>query len=238
MNVIVELICLGDPLLQAASIMRKCPNTSKVFVEALANPFSMTSRDYRSREIDMGEFTTFSSSALAELVNAESNIRLNGLTSLSNAAAESLSKHRGMCLSLGGLTGLSDAAAESLSKHEDDLALCGLTELSDAAAESLSKHKGGLHFRGLTKLSDAAAESLSKHKGEVNLAGLTELSDAAAQSLSKYEGELGLQGLTSLSDAAAHSLANKEPKLERWHIKLDNLPASAAQILRDARQGV
>ena len=61
----------------------------------------------------------------------------------------------------------------------------------------------------LTELSDAAAESLSKHNGEyLSLDGLTELSDAAAESLSKCEGELDLM--------------------------LDNLPASAAKILRDA----
>jgi hypothetical protein len=71
----------------------------------------------------------------------------------------------GWDLNLNGLTELSDAAAESLSKYEDCLYLDGLTELSDAAAESLSKHKGELGLRGLTELSDAAAESLSKHKG-------------------------------------------------------------------------
>jgi len=40
------------------------------------------------------------------------------------------------------LTKLSDAAAESLSKHKGSLDLHALTELSDAAAESLSKHEG------------------------------------------------------------------------------------------------
>ena len=66
---------------------------------------------------------------------------------------------------------LSDAAAESLSKLRGDLSLSGLTTLSDAAAESLSKHKGRLDLRGLTTLSDAAAESLSKKRGELFLSG-------------------------------------------------------------------
>ena len=74
-------------------------------------------------------------------------------------------------LSLCGLTTLSDAAAESLSKNRGHLSLGGLTTLSDAAAESLSKHEGDLSLRGLTTLSDAAAESLSKHEGELFLSG-------------------------------------------------------------------
>jgi len=39
---------------------------------------------------------------------------------------------------------IDDAAAESLSKHKGELRL-GLTKLSDAAAESLSKHKGEIN---------------------------------------------------------------------------------------------
>jgi len=36
---------------------------------------------------------------------------------------------------------ISDIAAESLSKHKGELWLSGLTTLSDTAAEHLSKHK-------------------------------------------------------------------------------------------------
>lgn len=49
-------------------------------------------------------------------------------------------------LVLSGLTTLSDAAAESLSKHNGELHLSGLATLSDAAAESLSKHRGNSGF--------------------------------------------------------------------------------------------
>ncbi|MDA7532383.1 hypothetical protein OAK70_02420 [Akkermansiaceae bacterium] len=41
-------------------------------------------------------------------------------------------------------TSIDDAAAESLSKYKGVLWLDGLTELSDAAFETLSKHDGGL----------------------------------------------------------------------------------------------
>jgi hypothetical protein len=49
-----------------------------------------------------------------------------------------------LCLS--GVTDLSDAQAESLSKHEGEwLLLDGLTELSDTQAESLSAYEGRLY---------------------------------------------------------------------------------------------
>jgi hypothetical protein len=88
------------------------------------------------------------------------------------------------------MTSITDEAAESLSKHEGTLELDGLTDLSDAAVESLSRHKGDLGFSGLTSITDAAAESLSKHEGELFLNGLTALTDAVAESLSKSEGGL------------------------------------------------
>ena len=49
---------------------------------------------------------------------------------------------------LSGLRKLSDAAAESLGKHKGKLDLSGLTELSDAAAKALGKHKGKLDLSG------------------------------------------------------------------------------------------
>ena len=154
---------------------------------------------------------------------------LGSLSSLSGAVAKSLSKHEGL-LDLDGLTELSDAAAESLSQYEGRLDLNGLKELSDTAAESLGKHKGYLNLNGLTSLSGAAAESLSKHKGDLNLNGLTTFSDAAAESLSNFEGyRLHLNGLTELSDAAAESLSEMDNS--NLYVNLDNLPASAAQIL-------
>ena len=89
-------------------------------------------------------------------------------------------------MSLDGLTELSDAAAESLSKHEGYLYLNGLTSLSDAAAESLGKHEGSnLYLDGVTSLSDAAAESLSKHKGELSI-DLDELPESAAEILRQH----------------------------------------------------
>jgi len=158
---------------------------------------------------------------------------------IENDAAEVLGNYEGN-LFLPGLTSLSDVAAESLSKHKRTLFLNGLTSLSDTAAESLGKQSQEediLYLDGLTELSDAAAESLSRHEGSLTLHGLTSLSDVAAESLSKHEGDLYLEGLTELSDAAAESLSKRENKFNSWQLKLDNLPESAAKILRDAGHG-
>lgn len=214
-DVIVALICLEDPLVivRAGSLILKCAKTWKTFADTLANPLVMTSRDYRIRTVDLSKVTAFSHGALAELANGYYSgvLRIDGLTSLSDAAAQSLSKHEGD-LSLEGLTELSDGAAESLGRHEGSLYLDGLTELSAAAAKSL-KHKGDLSLDGLASLSDAAAESLSKHGGGLSLNGLTAISDAVAVTLAKHvgalrhEGTLQLNGLSSLSDASAESLS-------------------------------
>jgi len=174
------------------------------------------------------------------LSKVEGSLSFFGLKSISDESAESLGHHKGG-LFLGGLTRLSATAAESLRKNEGDLILSspsypknvGLPKLSDAAAESLRKHKHGLELDALTELSDAAVESLSNHGGGyLSLNSLTELSDGAAESFSRHDGNLRLFGLTVLSDAAAQHLSI-HPSLATH---LGNLPASAAQILRDARE--
>ena len=142
------------------------------------------------------------------------SLSLGGLRLLPSDIASALAEHK-RTLWLNGLTKLSDEAAECLSKHRGEtLRLCGLTRLSDAAAESLSKYKGALSLDGLTQLSDVVAESLSKHQGNLSLNGLTELSDAAAASLGQYQGnQLSLSGLTKLSDTAAAAIENKSLQL-------------------------
>ena len=168
-------------------------------------------------ELNLGGLTSLSDSpghvALAKkLVYKNTYLYLRGLTSLSDAAAEALSRHDWRYLYLSGLRHLSDEAAESLSKHDGDLDLSGLKSLSDAGAETLSKHKGDLYLRGLESLSDTAAEALSKCKGDLYLSGLTSLSDAGAEAFSKHEGKLELSRLrlTHLSDAGAEALSKNK----------------------------
>ena len=66
-------------------------------------------------------------------------------------------------------------------------------------------------------------------ENSVDITKFTEIEDAAADSLSRHKDWLSLYGLTVLSDAAAESLSRHKGRL--W-LKLDNLPASAAAILR------
>ena len=106
-------------------------------------------------------------------------------------------------LFLQGLNSVSDRSARSLSKHRGYLSLSGLTTISDRTAKMLSRHRDTLHLDGLPTLSDAAAKSLSKHKGYLGLSGLSGLSEAAADAFSNHQGVLDLSGLTSLSDANA-----------------------------------
>ena len=183
----------------------------------------------KARELFRQADLTLDEDLAQSYINDHHSVFLPAYSYISDNAAETLSMRRWLL----------DIPAPSI--HQEVLAcghlnLSGLIELSDAAAKSLSKLKGtglSLVLCGLTELSDAAAESLSKLKGDLNLDGLTELSDAAAKHLGKHEGLLALDGLKSLSDVAAESLA-KHPNLS---INLDNLPASAAQILRDAGHG-
>ena len=180
---------------------------------------------------------------------------LDGLISLSEAAAESLAQHRGY-LDLGGLETLSDTAAAKLGSifQGEYLNLCNLHDLSDAAYESICtcrsdltlssksltvaaaknlcrhKHEEREVYLYFKTLSDSVAEGLSGFVGQLSLASLESLSDAAAESLSKTKGTLLFEELRELSDAAAESLAKHEGQLDIP--LLCNLPESAATILR------
>jgi hypothetical protein len=89
---------------------------------------------------NLSEITEVSAKALCKTVG-----RLElGITSLPDDAAKCFADYQGGGLALNKLTSLSDSAAESLTKTKCDLDLNGLTELSDSAAESLSRHEGKL----------------------------------------------------------------------------------------------
>ena len=161
-------------------------------------------------------------------------LQLDGLTELSDAVAESLSKHKHLTLyglktvndspahlallnrlcksdylSLPNLVEISGATAKTLAKQNGVLELDGLKELSDSAAESLGQHHGKrLRLNNLRGLSDATAEFLSEYRGELWLTSVKHLSDSVAKVLSNHKGTLVLDGLPNLSDTAARALAN------------------------------
>lgn len=159
-------------------------------------------------ELDLSDYT-ITDDAVADILTmfpGDLWLRFAGTVGISDAAAESLSRHTGGGLFLSGMTSLSDAAAKCLACHRGNTLSVDLNTLPDATIHSLSKYKGELWLNDLTSLSDEAARSLCRHKGELRLCGLTSLSDVAAERLGRHPGTLDLRGLTSLSPIAAHCL--------------------------------
>ncbi|MCS5644126.1 MAG: hypothetical protein NZ807_12845 [Dehalococcoidia bacterium] len=204
--------------------------------------------------------TKLSDAGVNILSKYEGSLPLGNLVELSDSALEILSNRElapsGNGFDLDGLTSLSDPAAQTLGVHVGDISLNGLTSLSDAAAKSLGQHSYGLSLDGLTSLSDAAAGSLADHAEYINfsydlsnlpklvlvlsddkayssfpghvallkkiVAGLydrcvfnflSELADSAAKILETVEMGLDLSGLTQLTDAAAGSLSKHKGQL-------------------------
>ena len=143
-----------------------------------------------------GTITDAQLKRLSELANRNTEVErkikylnLNGLTSITNAQAESLSKVIARELYLNGLTSITDAQAESLSKQNYGvLSLNGLTSITNAQAARLNKVTW-LYLDGLTTITDEQAESLSK-VDFLWLHGLTSITDEQAESLSKITGSL------------------------------------------------
>jgi hypothetical protein len=163
------------------------------------------------------------------------DLRLNGLKTISNAAAEALAAHQGKLL-LHALERLDSVPlAQKLAREWGELRL-GLKELSPEIAAELAKHRGneedktrpGVVFRridgaasvlrldALESLSPETAEALAAHEGVLVLNGIASLDPSVAAPLAKRtgnrktkrEGTLVLNGLSSLSPETAAALAS------------------------------
>ena len=133
--------------------------------------------------------------------------------SISDAAAKIIARHsdqHGASLILDGLTNISDNAAESLSLRKGGISLDGLTNISEKVAEHFGQHHGDLFLNRMTSISDKTAEFLAQHHGSLYLNGLTSLSDNAAESFSQHQYYLYLRGVITISDAAALALRKHE----------------------------
>jgi len=176
------------------------------------------------------------------------DLRLNGLKSISAAAAEALATHQGKVL-LYGLEKLdSMPLAKKLAAQWGELRL-GITDLSPEIAAELAKNAGVaedktrpgvihrradrapsvLRLDNLRSLSPETAEALSKHSGVLVLNGLVSLDPPLATSLAKRTGTLVLNGLPSLSTEAAVALAEFSGELVLKGIT--ELPPDAAAAL-------
>jgi hypothetical protein len=193
----------------------------------------------RAASISLEGIHSISWEAAQFLARGKGDLRLHGLTNLSNRAARALAKHEG-CLSLG-VRSLSDEAAAALADHKGDLfleclislsdspghialaqklaqdreslSLSALKSIGDAAARALAKNHGNLYLDALEGLSDEAAEALAEHKGVLSLGGIESLSDKAAKALGQHHGYLDLGCLESLSDEAVGALAQHKGDL-------------------------
>jgi hypothetical protein len=165
--------------------------------------------------LDLSDCSSIEDEAANALCKFPHALWLDGLKSLSDVAAEYLSKSAGPLLELGGLSRLSDGVAESLSNYRGKLVLDGLEDLTDEAAKCLSKFAGPwLQLGGLRRLSDGVAESLSNYRGELVLDGLEDLTDEAAKCLSKFQcTALYLDSLLTLPKSAAAILKNYRGEL-------------------------
>lgn len=114
--------------------------------------------------------------AKAQQLAAESKgwLSLNGVTSLTDASiATALCSHQGGGLVLDGMTTLSPAAAAALSNYPGWLSLGGLSSLSTTTAQELAKHTGpGLYLNGVRSIDEAVAAKFSAHAGWLSLSGL------------------------------------------------------------------
>ena len=175
------------------------------------------------------------------LASEMGDIDLPNIKSISDDVAACFSNVEDECngwgIELWGVEEISAKAVGCLCQSiSNDFAL-GLTVLSPDVADSLLMFTGQrLTLDSLNEISDSVAYTISCSECEcLRLRGIKQLSDTGADHLSRYRGRtLCLDGLTCVSDKAAASLGQYRGCLE---INLDNLPASAAQILRDAGHG-
>ena len=145
--------------------------------------------------------------------------------------AEVMSQHRAS-LCFYALECISEDVISHLVKIKGDLGL-RMETLPESTAQLLTSHKADLSLYRIENIEDKAAEHLSRHAGRVILNDLTSLGASNGELLlaRKLSGCWGwsLYSLTELSDSAAEILIKHEGEVS---IDLDNLPASAAEILR------
>jgi hypothetical protein len=180
----------------------------------------------------------------------DGSVSLNGLTTLSDHAAMSLSRHTGEWLCLDGVTTLSAAAAEALAGYNGVLGLDSLTTLTSAAlATRLVSEITADQVESQKRLLQSWEEEIPPwpHFGAVALPTVTELSPEAAYAIveaihavageypdlmidaERGNGSLELNGLHSLSVELARELAGHRGYLGLRGVTA--LSAAAAEAL-------
>lgn len=159
---------------------------------------------------------------------------LNGVTSLSAAAAAALANIEGE-LQIG-LTALEADVAAALggNKVSNSLYLRGITELSPDSAAGLAQHNGALWLPQLGQLSTDASKPFSTRRGYTSI-GVTSLTPDVAANLAKIKGMLYLPRVSSLEPEVARALASHEGDLV---LDLENISVEAARLLATKEGGI
>lgn len=108
--------------------------------------------------VDLGAFTELDAKAAAILRKSKRYLKLNGVTRLSEAAAEGLGQFKGGSLELNALAEVIDAVAQSRVTARSWLSLKGVTFIPDSLARILATHSYWLSLNGVASLPDGAAQ--------------------------------------------------------------------------------
>jgi hypothetical protein len=155
-----------------------------------------------------------------------------GNTEITEEQARILLNYKGE-LHLSSVNQLSDDVAAIIADFGLHLSFDVLETVSDSAIGYLAGHPSSLYLGANFPLTKARANILCEHQHELAF-GHSSIPEEILVILAGHRGtELLLSELTDLSDTAAQHLT-KHSKLT---LTLDNLPASAAKILRDAGHG-
>ena len=149
-----------------------------------------------------------------------SELILQGLEALTEAAAKSLAQFNGV-LDLRGLKTIHWKVATHLSRAKRqsprsevgkitqwlELILDGLTEIDIKSAKAFSKNKGYLDLDGIKEFPDDVLDELCNRRGgRLSLCGLSQITERQAEALHCHDGALYL-GVSDLTDEAAKNLS-------------------------------
>lgn len=131
------------------------------------------------------------------------------------------------------VSSLSAAAAQALSTHKGVLGLAGLETLADETAVALGDHRGSVLLQNCRTVSTKSLQCLLQGNRQRLAIGLKSITAAQARLLAAYGGTLGLQTLSHLEDDAAKELIGYHGILE---LSLTRITADTARTLGRAKR--
>ena len=194
--------------------------TPEVATALAQSPEALSLPSLSSIDVEIAkELSSFSPNAVRRAA-----LELDGLEDLDDKSAAKLAKVRGKAsfigLSFNGLQTLSEAVAKSLSNFKGDkkeggyLSFSGLRSLSSSSASQLSKIQHTTLCLGLQSLEPLAAKALAEYKPNkvgcrqnLKLNNLTEISNEVLQKFKEYKGcFISLNGLSKVDEETAETL--------------------------------